>query len=73
MDGVTILEIFKRDERMKTQNNRIEIGLGCRFKANCPLVRLGPIGGVPSVEVFQKDPSPYLREFWRKPRKTPNG
>ena len=23
--------------------------------------------------VFQRDPSPYLREFHRKPRKTPHG
>ena len=23
--------------------------------------------------VFLKDPSPYLREFWRKSRKIPNG
>ena len=28
----------------------------------------GPIGGVPSVGVFLRDPSPYLREFRRKPR-----
>ena len=27
----------------------------------------GPIGGVPSVGVFLRDPSPYLREFRRKP------
>ena len=26
-----------------------------------------------SVGVFLRDPSPYLREFRRKPRKTPNG
>ena len=43
------------------------------FKANCPLVGPGPIGGVPSVGVFLRDPSLYLREFRRKPRKTPNG
>ena len=28
------------------------VGLGCRFKANCPLVGPGPVGDVPSVEVF---------------------
>ena len=31
----------------------------------------GTIDGMPSVGVFLWDPSPYLREFWRKPRKTP--
>ena len=30
------------------------------------------MGGVPSVGVFLRDPSPYLREFRRKLRKTPN-
>ena len=34
---------------------------------------LRPMGGVPSVGVFLRDPSPYLREFWRKPRKTRKG
>ena len=43
------------------------------FKANCPLLGPGPIGGVPSMGVVLKDPSPCLREFRRKPRKTPNG
>ena len=37
------------------------------FKANCPLMEPGPIGGVPSVGVFLRPPSPYLREFRRKP------
>ena len=40
------------------------------FKANCPLVGPGPIGGMPSVGVLLREPTPYLR---RKPRKTPNG
>ena len=31
------------------------------------------MGVKPSVGVFLRDPSPYLREFRRKPRKTPNG
>ena len=44
-------------------------GLGYLIKTNCPLVGLGPAGGVPSVG----DASPYLREFWRKTQKTPNG
>ena len=29
--------------------------------------------GVPFVRVFLRDPIPHLLEFWRKPRKTPNG
>ena len=42
---------------------------GCEdFKANCPLVGPGPIESVPSVEVFLRDPSPYLHEFWEKPQ-----
>ena len=31
------------------QNLSCQVGLGCRFKANCPLVEPGLIGGVPSV------------------------
>ena len=46
---------------------------GCRFESNCPLVGPGTIGRLPSVEVFLRDLSPYLREFQRKPRKIPNG
>ena len=47
--------------------------VGCWFfKADCPLVGPEPIGGMSSVRVFRRDPSPYLREFPRKPRKTPN-
>ena len=37
-------------------------GLGCRTKANCPLVRPGPVGGVPSVGVFLRDPSRRVSE-----------
>ena len=37
--------------------------VGCRFESNCPLVGPGTIGGVPSVGVFLRDPSPYLCEF----------
>ena len=43
------------------------------FESNCPLVGPGTIGGVLSVGVFLRDPSPYLGEFRRKPLKTPNG
>ena len=43
-------------------------GLGCRVKANSPHMGPEPTGGVPSVEVFQREPNPYLREFQRKPR-----
>ena len=39
-----------------------------RLKANCPLVGRGPIGSVPSVWVFLKDPSPYLRENHQRKR-----
>ena len=39
-----------------------------------PIARLWDLGGgMPSVGVFLRDPGPYLREFRRKPRKTPNG
>ena len=37
--------------------------VGCRLKANCPLVRPGPIGGVPTVGVFLRDPNSYLPSF----------
>ena len=43
--------------------------VGCRCKANCPLAGPGPIEGVPSIGVFLRDPSPYLREFQRKLRR----
>ena len=58
-----------------TENILLFIGwlVGCRVKVNCPFVRSGPVGEVPSVGVLLRDPSSYLREFWRKPRKTPNG
>ena len=46
---------------------------GCRVKANCPLVGPGRLGAVPSMGIFLRDPSSYLREFRRKPLKTPNG
>ena len=46
--------------------------VGCRFKADCLTRDLG-LGGMPSVGVSLRDPSPYLSEFRRKPRKTTNG
>ena len=47
--------------------------IGCGFESNRPLAGPGIIGGMPSMEFFLRDPSPYLREFQRKPGKTPNG
>ena len=47
--------------------------LGVGDKTDC--LKKGPrlIGGMPSVGVFLRDLSPYLREFRRKPWKTLNG
>ena len=42
---------------------RVGLGWVVDFEANCPLVGPGPIEVVPSVGVFPRDPSPYLREF----------
>ena len=33
----------------------------CRIECNCPLVWPGTMGGMPSVGVFPRDPSSYLR------------
>ena len=38
-------------------NNYVE--LSRRFKANRPLSEPGPVGVLPSLEVFLRDPSPY--------------
>ena len=65
--------VVKKERVLLKSADLVDWLVGCRLKANCPLVGPGPIGGVPSVGVFQRDPSPYLREFRRKPRKTPNG
>ena len=46
--------------------------VGCRIKANCPLVGPEPISEVPFVGVFLRDPGSYLLEFERKTKKTPN-
>ena len=45
------------------------VGLGCRIKANCPHAGPAPtaVVGVPSVWVFLRNPSPYLRKYRRKP------
>ena len=45
------------------------VGLVYRIKANCPYVGPAPAGEVPSMVVFLKDPSLYLRKFRRKQRK----
>ena len=50
-----------------------EVGLRCRFKTSCPLAGRESLGIVYCVGVFLRDPSPHLREFRRKPQKTPNG
>ena len=47
--------------------------VGCRTDANCPLMGPALTGGIPPWGVFLRNPSPYLREIRRKPRKTPNG
>ena len=41
-------------------NSVIFDGLGYRIKANCPVVGTRPVGGVLSVGVFLRDPSPVL-------------
>ena len=66
-----ILKAFQREEILIVQNKRLLVD--CRVTANCPLVGPRPVKGVPFVGVFLRDPSPYLSEFRRKPRKTRNG
>ena len=55
------------------EKNIMRKSVGCRLKANYQLMGPGPIGGVPSVGVFLRNPSPYLLEFLRKPQNTANG
>ena len=43
------------------------------FKADCLSGYLGLWVGCPPSEVFLRVPTPYLRKFRRKTRKTPNG
>ena len=68
-DNIKILFLLHFGSKMTHSKNRAKwrglvIGwLVVRFESNCPLVRPGTIGGVPSVGVFLRDPSPYLREF----------
>ena len=57
--------------RLNTQFLDIRGDVG--VKADCLKKGPRPIGGLPSMGVFLRDPSPYLRKFRRKPRKTPNG
>ena len=40
--------------------------VGCSINANCPLEGPRPVGGVSSVGVFLRDPSPYLRKVQEK-------
>ena len=50
----------------KNQNNIMDVFgflIGCTFESNCPLLGPGSTGGVLSVRVFLRYPSPYLREF----------
>ena len=39
--------------------------LGCVFKANRPLAGPWPLGGVPSVEIFLRDPSSIYASFYK--------
>ena len=62
----------------ETEDLRVIWGGGVGVKSDC--LKKGPRprqerteGGMPSVGILLRDPSPYLREFRRKPRKTPNG
>ena len=47
--------------------------VGCRIYGRLSHERSRPMGEMPSVGVFLRIPSPYLREFRKKSRKTPNG
>ena len=40
--------------------------VGCRLKANSPLVGPGPLGGVPSVGVFLRGPKPVFTRVSEK-------
>ena len=43
------------------------------YKSNCQLKEPRTTEKMPSVKLFLRDPTPYLPEFRRKLRKTPNG
>ena len=62
----SIFCLFDAESQLLINTVCIWVGLGCRFKVNCPLVGFGPVGRMPSVGVFQRDSSLYLLEFWRK-------
>ena len=51
----------------------IDQGVGVGDKADCLKKGPRPIGGMPSVGVFLRDPSPYLHEFRKKTYKNLNG
>ena len=59
--------------RKRKREEEKEMVACCRVY--CRLSHEGPgqFVGCPPWGVFLRDPSPYLREFRRKPRKTPNG
>ena len=60
--------------QQKTIRNIFKRIVGCIVGMR-PIVRMWDInlwGEYPPWEVFPRDPSPYLRKFRRKPRKTPN-
>ena len=50
----------------KIRNSSAWVVLGCRFKPNFLLVGPGPIGSVPSVGLFLRDPSPIYSSFVEK-------
>ena len=59
-----------------SKNSQIRmVELGCGSKASCPHVEPDPEEGkwCQWEGGFLRNSSPYLREFRRKPRKTPNG
>ena len=56
--------------RSKYNNSSTGGGGGVGIKAGCLTKDLGLPH--PFTGFFLNDPSPYLREFWRKPWKTPN-
>ena len=60
--------IFKADCATIDKDSMV----GGKIKANCPHVRLGPMGGMTSARVFLRNPSQHLCEFRKQPRKVPN-
>ena len=69
-----MIQMYKGMFPKKNKTDSINIlVLVLGFKSNCPLVQPRIIGSTPSVGVFLRDPKPYLREFRKKTRETPNG